>query len=732
MQVGPFQVGGRVSRTQLAINPAVWFLFAAMFGIFAIGTSVMAFVVPELRPSTCLPFAALLAVVSAVAFASDPPELGSKSGHAAIAAVYVCTALGMLAFRPDSLIPLSPAMFLAPFAASRLTTRAQIAAHCLAGSVALGIPAALGLVGDSASFAVVLLIPTIWLLGACVVVVLEAAEAQGAELEHLVLRDPLTGAGNRRLLNEQLAAELTRHERLGVPLSLLALDLNGFKALNDTVGHAAGDAVLQHVARALQAVAREQDVVVRQGGDEFCLLLADTTADQARFVAREIRTRLAALADGTLPITTGVGIATFPVDAQSADQLLTAADADLAVDKARTDPLLDPRRGGAEPVVAAAQDEAAWAGLPSEPSSGLVLARVSRLELAHHPATWLVTGVMYGLFAMVAAGCSMWVAGAASWSPALAVITAATAAVMLTRDGPAIGTWANHVVVAGTALGAAAFMATFPTVAGGALGVAIFIGPLTAVRLIDRRQITAHLVVSTAWFVGLVAVGLVDLTTSLSLMIMVLTFWGLCAACVAVLEAAERQGDELERLVRRDPLTGVGNRRMLSEQLAYELARHSRNRQPLTVLALDLNGFKALNDQFGHAAGDELLCSVARAIEDAAGDGDTVVRQGGDEFCVLLPNATGEQAMSTADSIRAALAVIDAHGLTITTGIGIASYPTEATTADGLLTVADDLLRASKATALARERRSAHRGQAKAPLTTGHEPSIEGPAEHSS
>jgi len=190
----------------------------------------------------------------------------------------------------------------------------------------------------------------------------------------------------------------------------------------------------------------------------------------------------------------------------------------------------------------------------------------------------------------------------------------------------------------------------------------------------------------------------------------VFAMWGLGILCTVVYEAAERQGEELERLVRRDPLTGVGNRRMLSEQLTHELARHSRIRRPLSVLALDLNGFKALNDQFGHAAGDQLLCDVARAIERVVGDDATVVRQGGDEFCVLLPHTTGEHALPTANAIRAELAVIEAHGLTITTGIGIASFPTEATTAEGLLHVADELLRASKETALARERRGRGHG----------------------
>ena len=683
----------------------MWLLYASMFAIFSVGEIGMAFVVPGLNPATLLPFGAGLGLVAAVAFLTDPPSLARPANHVSIATIYVAVALGMVAFRPDSLIPLAPVMFLGPYAASRLTSRAQIAAHCVAASVVLAIPAALGLIGTSATFGVAILIPSIALLALCVVAVLEAAEAQGAELEQLVRRDPLTGAGNRRLLDEQLAKEIDRHHRSGGQLSVLALDLNGFKALNDTVGHAAGDDALQQVASALAAIAREQDTVVRQGGDEFCVLLTDTTYEQAMFVETAIRTSLAGLADGQLPITTGIGIATYPSDALRPSELLAAADARLAFDKERTDPRHDPRSAGQVAPMPRLATRPPVAPQPVRGPAGLV-GRVSRRELARNPYMWFAVGIVFSLFAALATGCALVFEDTPPWAWAIPVAGAVMGAlVVFTREGPAMTSWANHALIASFYVASAVFIAAFPDAAGAGLGIAIFIGPIAAVRLIDRRQIIGHLVAATIAFTALVPAGLTDVATSLSIGIMLLAIWGLGGACVAVLEAAELQGDELEQLVRRDPLTGLGNRRMLTERLTAELVRHSRTRRPFTILALDLNGFKPLNDRFGHAAGDQLLVDVAGAIEQVARDEDTVVRQGGDEFCLLLPETAGDGAVAIADAIRASLAEIEAHGLTITTGIGIASYPTEGTTPEQLLSVADELLRSSKETARAVARR---------------------------
>jgi diguanylate cyclase (GGDEF)-like protein len=104
-------------------------------------------------------------------------------------------------------------------------------------------------------------------------------EAAREELLQAAITDPLTGCHNRRFLEQVMSRELQRHARFQLPLSLLFIDIDKFKQINDTLGHEAGDRVLQYVARFLKRYIREADYVFRWGGDEFLVLL--TQADEA-------------------------------------------------------------------------------------------------------------------------------------------------------------------------------------------------------------------------------------------------------------------------------------------------------------------------------------------------------------------------------------------------------------------------------------------------------------------
>lgn len=110
-----------------------------------------------------------------------------------------------------------------------------------------------------------------------------------AQLANLVLTDPLSGCLNRRGLEQQLTRELSRAARNGKEIALLAIDVDHFKIINDTLGHIAGDAVIQEVGELLREVARGGDLVARTGGDEFTLLLPDTSAAGAFRLATRIR-----------------------------------------------------------------------------------------------------------------------------------------------------------------------------------------------------------------------------------------------------------------------------------------------------------------------------------------------------------------------------------------------------------------------------------------------------------
>jgi len=142
-------------------------------------------------------------------------------------------------------------------------------------------------------------------------------------LAHRAHHDPLTGLPNRALLDDRLAQALALARRDATPLSLLLLDLDGFKRVNDTLGHEAGDLLLQEIARRLQATLRASDTVARLGGDEFAALLPGADEERATMVARKI---LAALGvpirlDGRdVEVGGSVGIAPRPVGNTGADQ----------------------------------------------------------------------------------------------------------------------------------------------------------------------------------------------------------------------------------------------------------------------------------------------------------------------------------------------------------------------------------------------------------------------------
>jgi diguanylate cyclase (GGDEF)-like protein len=155
----------------------------------------------------------------------------------------------------------------------------------------------------------------------------------------------------------------------------------------------------------------------------------------------------------------------------------------------------------------------------------------------------------------------------------------------------------------------------------------------------------------------------------------------------------EREAHAL-RLADRDGLTGLYNRRRMSELIAAAIEEAQRKGHQLGILFVDLDGFKRINDHYGHAAGDELLSTVAgRIATRARTGGDVVCRYGGDEFLVLLPRIPGrEAALEVAATLAARVALpcrVAGDELRVTAAIGVSVFPDDGRTAAELLERAD-------------------------------------------
>jgi diguanylate cyclase (GGDEF)-like protein len=163
-----------------------------------------------------------------------------------------------------------------------------------------------------------------------------------------------------------------------------------------------------------------------------------------------------------------------------------------------------------------------------------------------------------------------------------------------------------------------------------------------------------------------------------------------------------RHHAQVEEQARRDSLTGVFNHGYVLSRLHEEFAHCQNTGRPLALIMLDIDHFKLYNDHYGHVVGDEVLCLVVQAIEAHLKAADSVGRWGGEEFTIVLPGSTTEQAKRVAEQMRRTLsdlALSDSSGQQLakpTISQGIAAYPEHASSAEELIVMADRALYQAK------------------------------------
>lgn len=298
---------------------------------------------------------------------------------------------GLVAATGGETSPYQPLLFLPMVHAAVFGTRAQAVVAALLGSVLFLAPVAYDAdAGVAFTTLALVTLPPVLLTVAVIHVAVDALREERRRLAvreadalHLADSDPLTGAGNYRVFWRALEQEASRARRHGGSFAVITLDLDGFKAINDEMGHQAGDDVLRRVAHALQQDLRHEDVLCRQGGDEFAVIATGAGDDrEARHLARRLE-RIAGRAGRQAigrTVTATSGWAVFGSFDETAEALFARADRELYNQKRTARPELDVAETPGRPAeVAPLRPEAA---LPADERLAALSACARALALA--------------------------------------------------------------------------------------------------------------------------------------------------------------------------------------------------------------------------------------------------------------------------------------------------------------------------------------------------------------
>ncbi|MEX1172516.1 MAG: EAL domain-containing protein [Chloroflexota bacterium] len=487
-------------------------------------------------------------------------------------------------------------------------------------------------------------------------IALQNAETHGA-VRTMADLDALTGLHNHGAFQRELGEAV----RAGVPFAALMLDLDDFKAFNDTLGHPAGDALLVDLADAMRRATRDGDRLYRYGGDEFAAILpgADRRVahDVAERVRRAVHTRAGQHA-GPM-VTTSAGVACFPDDGATTDELVAVADRALYLAKPIDRERERGDRAQADPYLRAL-DETALALLDRHDPDGLLDVIVGRaVALLGTPHAYIYLRDADGGSLELRVGTGMFEGFLGRRAPideGLAGVIVATGRPLSVDD---YDTWTQRAPT--LPMGLFGAVVGVPLTSGGRVVGVLGLASGSAARRWGERDIDA------------------------------LTSFGKLAS-IALDNA--RLVDVAQRGALYDLTTGLPNRELLGDRIAHALAGHPEgDAATVAVILLDLDRFKVINETLGHAAGDRLLMAVGQRLVNGLRPGDTVARFGGDEYGVVLdPVVDRDDALHIAERISADLRTpfpLNGRDWFISASMGIAIAEAGRGTPDDLLREAE-------------------------------------------
>ena len=432
-------------------------------------------------------------------------------------------------------------------------------------------------------------------------IALQNAEAHGAVQLRADL-DALTGLRNHGAFQRELSETLGDGE-IEAPFAVLMMDLDAFKAFNDSRGHPAGDALLVKIARAMSSAIRNGDRLYRYGGDEFAAILPTADRLAAHEVAERIRTAVAAVSVDVsgLHVTISAGVACFPDDGRTKDALVGVADRVMYL--AKTAARAAEAAPGTDDPYLRALDETTLALLDRRDSAVLletILTRACALLGTPHGYIHIVEPDGSGLQVRHGSGAfSAYVGDHLELDEGVGGQVLTTGLPFAIDDYDAFVTRAR-----GVPMGVLGAVVGVPLNAGDEVVGVIGLASGTSDRPFRAREIDA-----LSRFAQLASI---------------------------VLDNA-RLVDDAQRGALYDPATGLPNRELLTDRIAHALAWASEDEaDPIAVIMLDLDRFKVINESVGHAVGDRLLMAVGQRLAGCLRPGDTVARFGGDEFGIIL------------------------------------------------------------------------------------------------
>ena len=448
-------------------------------------------------------------------------------------------------------------------------------------------------------------------------IALQNAETHG-EVRIRAEQDALTGLRNHGAFQRELG-EAVEIGGGGKPFAVLMMDLDAFKAFNDSRGHPAGDALLAKIATAMSLAVREEDRLYRYGGDEFAAILPETDRVAAHDVADRLRhTVLAAAADASdARVTISIGVACFPDDGRAKDALVGVADRAMYLAK--------PAARGSDAAAAPddpylrALDETALALLDRRDSTTLLESILTRAcALLGTPHGYIYIADADGSELVLRHGTGVFSQGVGHRQP---IDEGLGGEIYLSGKAIAIEDYDAYVrragIVPARLLGA---VVGVPLSSGDQVVGVIGLASGSAERTFREREIDA-----LTRFAQLASIALDN----------------------------ARLVDVAQRGALYDPTTGLPNRELLTDRIAHSLARiRPDDSERIAVILLDLDRFKVINESVGHTVGDRLLAAVGQRLSGALRPGDTVGRFGGDEFGIILDSvADADEACRVADHV---------------------------------------------------------------------------------